>query len=251
MKRNIKGFYTLEAAIFLPFVILAVISLGYFIKIEGMWENCIHGAIDESSIVAVKAGVDEREAVMTGIRVKQRIKEDNPGLDSIEIKNLKVLYSDTYEDKLISYRIRAGEKISFPLGFQWEFNLESSVRLRCFAGKKNRGEPLGAEGLEKREEGDAVYIFPHRGEKYHASDCTYVLASVKAEILTAGLKRKHKACSLCRSEQLPAGSLVFCFEGRNTAYHKGSCKTIARRTVIIDRKEAEKKGYSQCSKCGG
>ncbi len=30
MRRNTKGFYTLEAVIFLPLVILAILSLGYF-----------------------------------------------------------------------------------------------------------------------------------------------------------------------------------------------------------------------------
>ena len=55
MKRNTRGFYTLEAAVFLPLVILAVLSLGYFMKIEGLWENCIHGAIDESSVIAARA----------------------------------------------------------------------------------------------------------------------------------------------------------------------------------------------------
>ena len=48
MKRNSKGFYTLEAVIFLPLVLLAVLSLGYFMKVEGAWENAFYGAIDES-----------------------------------------------------------------------------------------------------------------------------------------------------------------------------------------------------------
>ena len=38
MKRNSKGFYTLEAVIFLPLVLLAVLSLGYFMKVEGAWK---------------------------------------------------------------------------------------------------------------------------------------------------------------------------------------------------------------------
>ena len=49
MKRNSKGFYTLEAVIFLPLVLLAVLSLGYFMKVEGAWENAFYGAIDEST----------------------------------------------------------------------------------------------------------------------------------------------------------------------------------------------------------
>ena len=43
MKRNSKGFYTLEAVIFLPLVLLAVLSMGYFMKVEGAWENAFYG----------------------------------------------------------------------------------------------------------------------------------------------------------------------------------------------------------------
>ena len=42
----------MEAAIFLPLVLLAVLSLGYFMRVEGTWENCIHGAVDESALIA-------------------------------------------------------------------------------------------------------------------------------------------------------------------------------------------------------
>ena len=55
MKKSTKGFYTVEAAIFLPLVILSVISLGYFMKVEGTWENCIHGAVDESALIASRS----------------------------------------------------------------------------------------------------------------------------------------------------------------------------------------------------
>ena len=68
MKRNSKGFYTLEAVIFLPLVLLAVLSLGYFMKVEGAWENAFYGAIDESTEASRKAydGV-------SGLPVKQKI----------------------------------------------------------------------------------------------------------------------------------------------------------------------------------
>ena len=95
MKKSTKGFYTLEAAIFLPFVILAVLSLGYFIRIEGTWENCIHGAVDESAVIAARScnGV---EPYMTAEKVRNRILEDNPKLDDLEIRNVRIFYSDLW-----------------------------------------------------------------------------------------------------------------------------------------------------------
>lgn len=250
MKKSTKGFYTLEAAIFLPLVILAVLSLGYFIRIEGMWENCIHGAVDESTVIAAKAA-NGVEPAMTASKMRERIEGDNPKLDSIDIKELRIMYSDLYEDELISYRIKAMEKVSFPLGFQWEFELDNKIRFRAFVGKEYRGSPLGAEGLERETSGESVWIFPQSGKKYHKETCTYVKASVSPMILTGSLKSKHKACALCSSGEMTAGSIVYCFEGSDTSYHRGTCRSIVRRTVVIDRNEAIKKGYGPCSKCGG
>ena len=250
MRKSTKGFYTLEASIFLPLVILAVLSLGYFIRIEGMWENCIHGAVDESTVIAARSA-NGAESVLTASKVRGRIEDDNPGLDSIEINDLRTGYSDLYEDELISYRIKAMEKLSFPLGFRWEFHLDNKIRFRAFVGKEYRGSPLGAEGLETETSGEAVWIFPQSGRKYHKEECTYVKASVSPMILTGSLKSKYKPCALCRSGEKTAGSIVYCFEGSDTSYHRGTCRSIVRRTVVIDRSEAVKKGYGPCSKCGG
>lgn len=250
MKRNTRGFYTLEAAVFLPLVILAVLSLGYFMKIEGLWENCIHGAIDESSVIAARAynGV---EAAMISSKVKARITEDNPQLDSVEIKNVRIRYSDIYDDNLISYRINAVESLSLPLSFQWEFKLENKIKFRAFVGKKESGRPMGAEALQNDTAKQPVWIFPYSGEKYHKETCTYVKAAVQARLLTSSLKGRYDDCSLCKSGDMSAGSVVYCFGSDDTSYHRGTCRTIKKRTAVIDKTEAVKRGYTPCSKCGG
>lgn len=250
MKRSTKGFYTVEAAIFLPFVILAVLSLGYFMKIEGLWENCIHGAVDESAVIAAKA-YNGTEPMMTASKVRQRIEEDNPQLDSIEIKNVRIMYADSYNDNLISYRIKAEEKLALPLSFQWTFALESEIKFRGFVGKRESGNPLGAEGLESEAAKQPVWIFPRSGEKYHTQTCTYVKAAVRPVVLTGSLKNRYDACGICGSGSMPAGSIVFCFGSEDTSYHRGTCRTINRRTVVIDKMEAVEKGYTPCTKCGG
>ena len=48
--------------------------------------------------------------------------------------------------------------------------------------------------------------------------------------------------------QDPAG---FCFGSDGTAYHRGTCRTINRKSVAIDKSEAVERGYAPCSKCGG
>ena len=117
MRRSIKGFYTLEAAVFLPFVILAILSLGYFIKIEGLWENCIHGAIDESSVIASKS-YSPVETMMIEEKIKNRVTEDNKELDTIEVDNIRIMHSDFHNDSLISYEMKASEYVEFPLIFK-------------------------------------------------------------------------------------------------------------------------------------
>ena len=107
MKRNSKGFYTLEAVIFLPLVILAILSLGYFMKVEGAWENAFYGALDESTEASRKA-YDGVSGLSVKQKVQQRIEEENPELSSFKVSRVRCLYSDGVQDKLTSYQLEAG-----------------------------------------------------------------------------------------------------------------------------------------------
>ena len=88
--RSSRGSYTLEAAIFLPLVVLAVLSLGYFMKVTGAWENCIHGAVDESARIAA-GSIDRSVASSAGVSVSRRINDDNPELDEMRIKDIRIM----------------------------------------------------------------------------------------------------------------------------------------------------------------
>ncbi len=245
-----KGFYTLEAAIFLPLVLLAVLSLGYLMRVEGTWENCIHGAVDESALAASRS-YDPINAASVGAAVSKRINDDNPVLDEMKIKELKIMYNDGHTDDLTSYKIHASIKLDLPLGFSREFALEQGIKFRGFIGIEENADPMGVEGLETYSDQRPVWVFPHSGEKYHSENCTYVKASVSPKVLTEALKKKYDSCGLCRSGEIPAGTIVFCFGSEDTAYHSGTCSSIDRHTAVIDESEAGKKGYMACSKCGG
>lgn len=250
MKRSTKGFYTLEAAILLPFLILAILSLGYFMKIEGLWENCIHGALDESSTAAMKA-VNGAEPYLLSGRVTDRIKKDNPGLDELRVRNVRVMYTDLSGSDMISFDLEASERLALPLSFERKFDLRFSVKFRGFVGKRERGSPLGASGLETARSGHTVWIFPQSGERYHSEGCTYVKAAVHSVILSDSLRRRYDSCGLCGSANMSNGELAFCFSSYGTAYHRGTCRSINRKSVTIDRSEAVERGYTPCSKCGG
>lgn len=250
MKNSTKGFYTLEASIVLPLIILAILSLGYFMKVEGTWENCIHGAIDESGRIAAKS-YDKGMAIISKSRIQERILEENSDLETIEISDVKIGYQDLNTDKLTSYKINATMTLELPLGFNQQFNFNSRIKFRGFVGKKVINAPLGNEGLETDLAKNPVWVFPQSGKKYHGENCTYVKASVKQKLLTNKLKREYSSCMLCSSDEVRMGSIVFCFESKGTAYHKGTCGTIKRHTVIIDKSEAQDRGYRPCSKCKG
>lgn len=255
MKNNIKstdkkGFYTLEATIFIPLVLLAVLSFGYFMRVEGTWENCIYGAVDESSLAASRS-YDAVNATSVGLSVSRRINEDNPVLDELKIKDLKIMYQDRYMDDITSYTIQAVIDMRLPLGFSREFKLEQGIKFRGFTGVEMPSDPMGAEGLETYEEQNPVWIFPHSGEAYHSENCTYVKATVSPKVLTEEIKKKYDSCGICDSNLITAGNIVFCFSSEDTAYHRGNCSSIDRHTAVIDRCEADKKGLRSCSKCGG
>lgn len=250
MKKSIKGFYTLEAALFLPLVILAVLSFGYYMRVLGTWENCIHGALDESALIASKS-CDGVVAFSVGPEVSSRINDENPALVNMKLERLKVMYSDGYTDDLTSYTLTAMMEMDLPLGFSREFTLAQKIKFRGFTGSEEASTPMGKEGLETYKPQNPVWIFPSSGEKYHDENCTYVKASVSAAVLTASLKKKYDSCALCHSNELSIGSIVFCFSGEDTAYHYASCRSIDRHTAVIDESEAKKKGYIACTKCGG
>lgn len=250
MTKSTKGFYTVEAAIFLPIVILAVLSMGYFMKIEGTWENCIHGAVDESALAASRS-YDNINAASIGSAVSKRINEDNPYLTSMKIKNIRIMYDDGNIDDVTSYRITAAIDLKLPMGFSRRFRLDQGIKFRGFTGVDHISTPLGAEGLETLEKQEPVWIFPHSGERFHAEECTYIKAAASPAVLTSALHKKHDPCRICSSEDVAIGSIVFCFEGEGTAYHRSTCGTMIKHTSVIDKSEAVKKGYLPCTKCGG
>ena len=248
--RSRQGYYTLEAVIFLPLIVLLVLSFGYFTKVEGVWENCIHCAVDESARSQAMAW-DGISGYATKSRVTDRIAGEDRGPSSFSVRRFLVDYSDGGIDHLSSFFLDAGVHMSLPAGFSRDFAFSCPIVYRGFVGRNITGDPLGVSGLESGDPGDPVHIFPAFGKKTHSDDCTYVKAVVHSESLTSSLRKTRSSCAICKSGDLPTGSIVFCFSGSDTAYHRGNCRTIDRHVIVMDRGEAQKKGYGPCSKCGG
>ena len=250
MKNSTKGYYTLEAALFLPLILLTILSLGYFTRVEGVWENCVHCAVDESCRAQAMAwdGITQRAAPG---RITRRVRAEEDAPDSITLRRFVADYSRGDLHHLTSYEMSARLRMNLPAGFSRDFSFSCPIVYHGFVGEEMSGDPLGTAGLENNTPQNPVHIFPAYGEKYHRDSCTYVKATVHPVILSGSIRRAHSACRLCRSGEILSGSLVFCFDSPDTAYHRSSCSSIQRHVTVIDRSEAQANGYTPCSKCGG
>lgn len=238
-KTNRSGFYTVEAAIALPLVLLAILSVGCFLRADALWENSMNGFLDECSYSAAVAGSGPGN-IAAASRVRERLEEDVP-----QIQQLSVLGG------INTCKVSGQVHLSLPLGFGHDYVISGQVRYHDFTGIKYSRTALGTEGLENDVNSKAVWIFPLSGTKYHTKNCTYVKATVHSCILSNAVRKMYSPCHMCNSGSMSNGALVFCFYGENTSYHRGNCRSINRHTIVIDINEAEKKGYRPCTKCGG
>ena len=82
MRSSMKGYYTVEAAMLLPLVLLMILALGYITKAEGNWENAFHCAMDES-IRTSSMACDGVSAYTAVYRIPRRIRADVEGLSVV------------------------------------------------------------------------------------------------------------------------------------------------------------------------
>ena len=245
-----RGYITLEAAVFLPVFILAIVSLLYYINVFIIMENIYHSTFDETSRLASKAAV-VKTAPGFRSQLKSRISAENTALDGIDIEKFRYLYWDGDMNDMISVDGNYTVELNMPLGFGHTYPLSVNVKCRGFTGLKESGNPMSFEEMETEGVWDPVWIFPASGECFHESECTYVRANACEMVLTNDLKRKYGACSLCGAESISIGSLVYCFTENGTVYHRDTCRQVVRYAVEVNKEDAKRKGYTSCSKCGG
>lgn len=248
-KKN-AGSYIVEAAIFVPIFVLSLLTIGYAVKIVGIYENVNHGASDELSFVAAKA-YENRNSSGIKSRLEKRISEENPSISKLKVKNLKYLYSNGETDDLISAEIKYYIGINLPLNLYSGVDRKIRWLTRGFTGIKTKNKNMPFEEMENNGDGGIVWIFPETRTKYHTKSCSYVTANPSEVILTEAIRAKYNTCRICGSGDIKTGRLVYCFFRYGGAYHRSDCSTVKKYTMRISRKEAEEKGYRPCSKCGG
>jgi hypothetical protein len=246
-----KGSFTLEAAIFLPFFIISVLTLGYLIKLIAVQENAFHALADETRKIAAEAEMTPYPFFFKG-DVEKRMADENGG----ELENLRIARFDyrygfgTYTEQI---RVTADYDIGvkLPAAVISAIPVSDTILCRAFVGADNSDVPMSAEELEEEKESRTVWIFPRSGTKYHGETCSYIVVHPKELPLSASVRESYSPCRLCNPGSLPTGSLVYCFQSSGKAFHRGDCSAVDRYVIPIELEEAEARGYTPCAKCGG
>ena len=241
-----KGSYLVEAAIIMPFFILAVLMMISAIPALSAAENAAFSVCDELCLESAKvAFVKEPESMK--LRMQTRISGENPKAAGFYMSSCRYLYqSQQIEDLItVSYGFSYDGNDSQDLFQRGRFTGKMTVR--AFTGKLHREAPLTASDQTDK----LVYIFPQWGMRYHEKSCTYVTGSCEMLYLTTAIQKQYQSCKLCNAKSAQIGSPVFCFTKYGEAYHVAGCSTIKRYYVTIEKQKAEAQGYTPCSKCGG
>lgn len=244
-KRKRNGSYTVEAALILPVFLVAVLTIGFLIKVIGGAECGMHAAADEARLAAANAYVLNAPIGLSS-SIEGRIKEEAPYVTDADVKDLRALSTDGEITVTMKYHL----DVPLPLGIYDGFDIHDRLKTRAWIGRTG-GDPFGFDAMEEYEDAETVYIFPAWGEKYHTKGCTYVQADPVQMSLTKDVKNRYHSCPRCGSADLSEGALVYVFPSYGEAYHRPGCDSIKKFTVAMEKEQAEHRGYTPCSKCGG
>ena len=87
MKKNIRsGYFTVDAAIFLPVFLITVLTLAFFIKVVGSVEISMHGITDETRLLAARA-YDNNPPVLFKSRLESRLAGECKFVKDVRVQN--------------------------------------------------------------------------------------------------------------------------------------------------------------------
>jgi hypothetical protein len=246
-----SGFLTVEAAIFLPLFIIGVLTFAYLIKFMAVQEGIFHSFTDEARILCAESSFNPLEAPLFEPKLADRIYDENgDAVSDVDVEHFLYLYPSRGMTGLISMDLNYDVKIKLPIPFYEKLPVSESLLFRGFIGKEEHNGPLPFSEMEKEKKSELVWVFPRAGGKYHGENCTYISSEPKQMVMSAQIRRKYSRCSICNSETLQDGRLVYCFK-TGSSYHTGDCPIVDKYVISIEKEKAIKDGYTACSKCGG
>jgi len=249
MSRNTKkGFLSLEAALFLPVFIIAILTIAFLIKVAGASEGVMNVMADEARKASMRSYIVEH-SLMNPSLMNIRLAEGKGAFGVPSLKTYLQFFSYMDKEDLIAVRVDSNLKIRLPVLFRESVDISETILFRAFTGHEFESDVDNFDRMEEKEDSKIVWVFPKAGEKYHELSCSYIQVAARQGTLTAAIKKKYAPCTHCNPQYLALGSVIFYFESTGKAYHKGSCYTVNRYVISMELVDAEKKGYTPCSKC--
>ena len=245
---NRKGSYLVEAAIVLPIFIIAVMCLSSIILMYSCIEDCNFIAANEMRKAACEAMLADT-AALAPYKVKKEIVDGHSMVESAKLTDCGYRVSRWDIDELMAVSVLMKMNSNNPLGIIASGEYEISMVTRAYVGRFRGDDAMSAS--EFASDGDAVYIFPKRGEKYHKETCRHLRAASTSGILSQEIKRKYKSCPLCKSGRAANGTLIYYFPAAGEDYHLRGCGSLQRNYIEIERAVARERGYGPCATCGG
>lgn len=261
-KRILAGM-TVEAAIVFPVFIIFLLHLGSVIEMIRLHNNIqtalyIHGS--EVALYGSEIDGDENETeVVADVAAALFIRTSvikTLGQDYLDNSPLK--YGDSglqmWESKLFTDNDELDVTMTYtvaPLISLVEFVPFRMVN-RYFVHIWNG---YGIDEDESELSQRIVYVTEY-GQVWHSTlQCTHLNLSIhQVEAEQVGRQRniygsRYKACEKCIRDKLPS---VLFITNDGTKYHSSiDCPGLTRRIQNISLSDAVKRGYRQCSRCGG
>ncbi|MDR1778833.1 MAG: hypothetical protein LBR14_03665 [Clostridiales Family XIII bacterium] len=252
-----RGSLAVEAAIFVPLFLLAVLALAALIRMTAANENATNALTDETRLLAAEAQVPIRLAAFKS-DLAERILEENPDavgdvkVDSFLYRLPQVdLAGGRVHDNVIRTDLRIDYLLAMPVLPLTPPEGKVSVAMRAFVGSERNASAFPFDDMEKNESSKKVWVFPRAGTKYHAADCRFIANEPHEAILTASIRKKYTPCKNCHPEKLRDGALIYYFPSSGHAYHTGKCPQVEKYVMEVSQQEAERNGYTACATCGG
>lgn len=248
--RDEKGSFTVEAALCLPLFLLGVLTIAFCIRIVGVQGAVMQIAADETGRLAL-----DTYAAPAGVlfepALTARVYEQCEDVSRADVRGFRYLVQRSGRDGIISYSLLCDVDLPLPFPAAKGQQIRTTVAARAWIGKQSAGEPMPFSEMEEDGNSITVWVFPQRGERYHTAGCTFVANKPRQMVLTQSLKGRYDPCPICDSAELPEGSLVYCYPAYGEVYHRANCSQVDKYIVPMDKEDAESRGYTPCSKCGG
>ncbi|OLR54805.1 hypothetical protein BHK98_01120 [Hornefia porci] len=238
---NRRGSYLVEAAVVVPFFIIAVMLLIGIIPVISTCERITFDVCEEVRLEMAKSAVRSSRAALP-LSVQTRVPAEEPKVTSFRVAGFRYRFEEDGIGDRIELKFRAVFHEKTPVGAFGRIRFDGIIEGRAFTGTYYRG---GGGG------GGIVCIFPKAGRCYHSRSCSFVKANCHQTFLSEEIRRKYRPCPNCRARKAAAGSPVFVFEDTGKAYHLAGCNAVSRYYIETDKNRAAEKGYVPCGKCGG